>query len=170
MACAETGTGKTAAFVLPILDRLIRDDERDAGGGTARRTSVLILTPTRELAVQIEDDILGFAYHTPVSSIAVYGGVPVRAAGARAPGRRRHRGRDARAAAWITCAAGRPDFGSLTVLVLDEADRMMDMGFWPDVRRIVSALPTERQTLLFSATMPPEVRRAGTARSCATRG
>jgi ATP-dependent RNA helicase RhlE len=155
IACAETGTGKTAAFVLPILDRLIRGAERGAATDS-RRTSVLILTPTRELAVQIEDDILGFAYHTPVSSIAVYGGVPSEP-----------QERALRAGADIVVATpGRlmdhmrghaADFTGLHVLVLDEADRMMDMGFWPDVRHIVSALPSERQTLLFSATMPPEV-------------
>lgn len=156
IACAETGTGKTAAFVLPILDRLIRRGERETADERPQRTSVLILTPTRELAVQIEDDILGFAYHTPISSIAVYGGVPSEP-----------QERALRAGADIVVATpGRlldhmrtdaADFGGLTVLVLDEADRMMDMGFWPDVRRIVSALPLERQTLLFSATMPPEV-------------
>ena len=156
IACAETGTGKTAAFVLPILDRLIRRNEREGPEARSRRTSVLILTPTRELAVQIEDDILGFAYHTRISSIAVYGGVPSDP-----------QERALRAGADIVVATpGRlldhlrtvaADFGGLTVLVLDEADRMMDMGFWPDVRRIVSALPVDRQTLLFSATVPPEV-------------
>ena len=156
IACAETGTGKTAAFLLPILDHLIRDDD---GAGPAARpagTSVLILTPTRELAVQIEDDIQGFAYHTQVSSIAVYGGVPSDP-----------QERALRAGADIVVAtpgrlmdhmrAGAAEFSRLRVLVLDEADRMMDMGFWPDVRYIVSVLPIERQTLLFSATMPPEV-------------
>ena len=156
IACAETGTGKTAAFVLPILDRLIRDGERDADSTRPPATSVLILTPTRELAVQIEDDILGFAYHTVVSSIAVYGGVPAEP-----------QERALRAGADIVVATpgrlmdhmrgGAASFGGLRVLVLDEADRMMDMGFWPDVRHIVSTLPTERQTLLFSATVPPEV-------------
>ena len=156
IACAETGTGKTAAFVLPILDRLIRAGEQGVAAPGPGRTSVLILTPTRELAVQIEDDILGFAYHTPVSSIAVYGGVPSEP-----------QERALRAGADIVVATpGRlmdhmrghaADFTGLRVLVLDEADRMMDMGFWPDVRHIVSTLPSARQTLLFSATIPPEV-------------
>jgi len=156
IACAETGTGKTAAFLLPILDRLIREDDGAGAGAGPTGTSVLILTPTRELAVQIEDDILGFAYHTGVSSIAVYGGVPSDP-----------QERALRAGADIVVAtpgrlmdhmrAGAADFSRLRVLVLDEADRMMDMGFWPDVRFIVSVLPAERQTLLFSATIPPEV-------------
>jgi ATP-dependent RNA helicase RhlE len=160
IACAETGTGKTAAFVLPILDRLIA--RRAAGGDGDPRTSVLILTPTRELAVQIDDDIQGFAYYTGLSSAAVYGGVPAdpqeRALRAgvdivvATPGRLMDHMRN-----------GIGSFAGLDVLVLDEADRMMDMGFWPDVRRIVSSLPSERQTLLFSATMPDEVLRQARA-------
>jgi ATP-dependent RNA helicase RhlE len=154
LAGAETGTGKTAAFVLPILDSLIRRAE--AGIAALDRTTVLILTPTRELAVQIDDDIQGFAYHTKVSSVAVYGGVPSDP-----------QDRALRAGANIIVATpgrlmdhmrcGAVDFSGLDVLVLDEADRMMDMGFWPDVKRIVASLPAERQTLLFSATMTDEV-------------
>ena len=123
---------------------------------TAGRTTVLILTPTRELAVQIEDDIQGFAYHTPVSSVAVYGGLPSEP-----------QERALRAGVDIVVATpgrlmdhmrgGVARFDDLEVLVLDEADRMMDMGFWPDVTRIVQSCRTERQTLLFSATMPDEV-------------
>jgi ATP-dependent RNA helicase RhlE len=155
IACAETGTGKTAAFVLPILERLLLH-RTPAQLGDAARTAVLILTPTRELAVQIDDDIQGFAYHTGLSSVAVYGGAPAepqeRALRAgvdivvATPGRLMDHMRSA-----IT------DFSGLVVLVLDEADRMMDMGFWPDITRILSELPTARQTLLFSATMPDEV-------------
>jgi len=154
IACAETGTGKTAAFLLPILQRLIQ--RADQGVPTAGRTTVLVLTPTRELAVQIEDDIQGFAYHTPVSSVTVCGGLPSepqeRALKAgvdivvATPGRLMDHQR-----------GGVARFDDLEVLVLDEADRMMDMGFWPDVTRIVQSLPTERQTLLFSATIPDEV-------------
>jgi len=155
IACAETGTGKTAAFVLPILERLLAK-RTPAQLGEAARTAVLILTPTRELAVQIEDDIQGFAYHTALSSVAVYGGAPSDP-----------QERALRAGVDLVVATpgrlmdhmrmGATDFSGLDVLVLDEADRMMDMGFWPDITRILSELPTTRQTLLFSATMPNEV-------------
>jgi ATP-dependent RNA helicase RhlE len=154
IACAETGTGKTAAFVLPLLDRLVRRTRQEPEART--RTRVLVLTPTRELAVQIDDDVQGFAYHAGVSSMAVYGGAPMepqsRALEAGVP--------------FVIATPGRlldhmrantADFSALEVLVLDEADRMLDMGFWPDVRRIVSDLPPGRQTLLFSATMPDEI-------------
>jgi ATP-dependent RNA helicase RhlE len=115
-----------------------------------------VLAPTRELAVQIEDQIHGLAYHTTVSSAAVYGGVEMgmqeRALKAgvdvivATPGRLMDHMRQQNA-----------DLGAIELLVLDEADRMLDMGFWPDVQRIISALPSQRQTLLFSATMPDEV-------------
>ncbi len=154
IARAETGTGKTAAFVLPILARLLgRSASEEAPGA---RTTVLVLTPTRELAVQIEDDIQGFAYHTATTSVAVYGGAPADP-----------QERALRAGVDIVVAtpgrlmdhmgAGVTDFSALEVLVLDEADRMMDMGFWPDIVRILADLPTKRQTLLFSATIPDEV-------------
>lgn len=157
LASAETGSGKTVAFVLPILERLLT--ALDAGGPEAvAGTRALVLAPTRELAVQIEDAIQGLTYHTPVTSAAVYGGVPMDP-----------QDRALRAGATIVVATpGRlldhmrgdaASFGSLDVLVLDEADRMMDMGFWPDVQRIVAALPPVRQTLLFSATLPDEVLR-----------
>ncbi len=155
IACAETGTGKTAAFVLPILERLLAR-RTAAQVGDAARTAVLILTPTRELAVQIEDDIEGFSYHTGLSSVAVYGGSPSDP-----------QERALRSGVDIVVATpgrlmdhmrmGATDFSALEVLVLDEADRMMDMGFWPDITRIVSELPHDRQTLMFSATMPEEV-------------
>jgi ATP-dependent RNA helicase RhlE len=160
IGCAETGTGKTAAFVLPILIRLIRED-REAGPRLSHHaTRALILAPTRELATQIDDEIQGFAYHAPVASVAVYGGVPMepqeRALKAgvdivvATPGRLLDHAR-----------SGIGDYSKLEVFVLDEADRMMDMGFWPDVRRIAELLPKDRQvqTMLFSATMPEEVMR-----------
>jgi ATP-dependent RNA helicase RhlE len=156
IGCADTGTGKTAAFLLPILNRLLRT--RAAAPEERGYTRVLILSPTRELAVQIEDDVQGFSYHTDLTSIAVYGGVPMdqqeRALKSgvdivvATPGRLMDHMRN-----------GAVSFDKLDTLVLDEADRMMDMGFWPDVRRIVASLPdtAARQTLLFSATMPDEV-------------
>ena len=151
IACAETGTGKTAAFLVPILQRFLHE-----APSQPPRTRALILAPTRELAVQIEDQVQGLTYHTTVSSVAVYGGVPMDI-----------QERALRAGVDIVVATpGRlmdhmrhdsVDLTGLEVLVLDEADRMLDMGFWPDVRRIMSALPAVRQTLLFSATMPGEV-------------
>jgi ATP-dependent RNA helicase RhlE len=166
IACAETGTGKTAAFVVPMLQRLLTprsnadavSSEGDNGGMRPGRSRVLVLAPTRELAVQIEDEIHGLSYHTNVTSAAVYGGVEMTA-----------QERALRAGVDIIVATpGRlmdhmrqqnADLGGIDLLVLDEADRMMDMGFWPDVRRIIAAVPGKRQTLLFSATMPDEVMR-----------
>src|SRR5262249_10010246 len=120
------------------------------------KSSVIVLAPTRELAIQIEDEIHGLAYHTTVTSAAVYGGVEMgpqeRALKAgvdiivATPGRLMDHMRQQNA-----------DLSGVELLVLDEADRMMDMGFWPDVRRIIAAIPSARQTLLFSATMPNEV-------------
>jgi len=153
IGCAETGTGKTAAFVVPTLQRLLEDQARGVPSGISR---VLVLAPTRELAVQIEDEIHGLAYHTTITSAAVYGGVELgpqeRALKAgvdiivATPGRLMDHMRQQNA-----------DLSGIELLVLDEADRMMDMGFWPDVRRIIQALPPARQTLLFSATLPDEV-------------
>ena len=157
IGCAQTGTGKTAAFVLPILHRLLASDAAD--GTTAPRgyTRVLILAPTRELAVQIDDEIQGFAYYTGLSSAPIYGGVHM------SP-----QDQALRAGVDIVVATpGRlldhmrgdgPKFEKIEAFVLDEADRMMDMGFWPDVRRIADKLPKAGlQTMLFSATLPDEV-------------
>ena len=167
IACANTGTGKTAAFVVPTLQWLLTHparplESRDGGPDpeqTPLKSRVLVLAPTRELAVQIEDEIHGLAYHTNISSAAVYGGVEMgmqeRALKAgvdiivATPGRLMDHMRQQNA-----------DLSGIELLVLDEADRMMDMGFWPDVRRIIATLPPStsgRQTLLFSATMPNEV-------------
>jgi ATP-dependent RNA helicase RhlE len=151
IACAETGTGKTAAFLVPILQRFLH-----ALPTRPAATRALVLAPTRELAVQIEDQVQGLTYHTAISSVAVYGGVAMDI-----------QERALRAGVDIVVATpGRlmdhmrhdsTDFTGLEVLVLDEADRMLDMGFWPDVQRILSKLPADRQTLLFSATMYGEV-------------
>ena len=145
---AVTGSGKTAAFLLPIIQRLTKHP--------ARRTRVLVLSPTRELAVQTEAMLKDLAGATGIRGKAVYGGVGMQLqeralrAGVdmvmATPGRLLdHLGR------------GYVDFRDLQVLVLDEADRMLDMGFLPDVREIISTLPKRRQTLLFSATIPREV-------------
>ena len=160
IASAETGTGKTAAYLLPVLDRLLKQGVADKNAPLSRQTKVLVLGPTRELVVQIEDDLQGFVYHTGLTSVAIFGGTPI---GAQAqalsagvdvvvatPGRLLDHLR-----------SGIPSFAQLDTLILDEADRMLDMGFWPDVRRIVSNIPSRhgseksnRQTLLFSATIP----------------
>jgi ATP-dependent RNA helicase RhlE len=145
---AQTGTGKTAAFLLPILEQLL---DRPRG-----RIHALVLTPTRELAVQAESFLKKLGRHTPLRGAAVYGGVGM------ADQERALRG----GAEIIVATPGRlldhmnrgyVDLRSLRILVLDEADRMLDMGFLPDVRRILSHVPRERQTMLFSATMPPEI-------------
>ncbi len=166
IACAETGTGKTCAFVVPTLQQILTADigrpPRAVIDPAAkpvpsdRKSRVLVLAPTRELAVQIEDEIHGLAYHTAVTSAAVYGGVEMgpqeRALKAgvdiivATPGRLMDHMRQQNA-----------DLTGVELLILDEADRMMDMGFWPDVRRIITAMPLPRQTLLFSATMPDDV-------------
>ncbi|HXG90592.1 MAG TPA: DEAD/DEAH box helicase [Vicinamibacterales bacterium] len=148
LACAQTGTGKTAAFLLPILHRLI-DAPR-------RTTRVLILTPTRELAAQILEDFNALAVHTPLTGASVYGGVGM--------GPQEHAFRAG--VDVIVATPGRlldharapyAKLQGLEYLVLDEADRMLDMGFLPDIRRILRHIPAKRQTLFFSATMPPAI-------------
>jgi len=148
LACAMTGSGKTAAFLLPILQRLA---ERQSSA-----TRALVLTPTRELAAQIAEHLAGLAAYTPMTGAAIYGGV---ASGPQESAFRR--GVDV-----LVATPGRlldhfqneyARLDGLAVLVLDEADRMLDMGFLPDVRRVLAALPRHRQTLLFSATLPPPI-------------
>ncbi|HEU5181061.1 MAG TPA: DEAD/DEAH box helicase [Candidatus Polarisedimenticolia bacterium] len=148
LACASTGSGKTAAFLLPILQRLA---PRPRGV-----TRALILTPTRELAAQVHEDLEELATHTPVTGAAVFGGVGM--------GPQEHALRSG--VDVIVATPGRlldhlrhpyARLAGLEVLVLDEADRMLDMGFLPDVRRILQRLPRKRQTLFFSATMPREI-------------
>src|SRR5919197_1603831 len=145
---AQTGTGKTAAFVLPILQRL-----SDGKRGALR---ALILVPTRELAEQVASSIKAYGRHTHLKGAAVYGGV-----GMEPQTRALKHGADIVVATpgrlLDHMERGHVDFSRLEVLVLDEADRMLDMGFAPDVRRILAALPAERQTMLFSATISPEV-------------
>jgi ATP-dependent RNA helicase RhlE len=143
-----TGSGKTAAFLLPILHGL--------HGKPRGTTRALILTPTRELAAQIAEDLAGLARHTPLTAAAVYGGV-----GLGAQEKALRRGVDV-----VVATPGRlldhfrhgyAALRGLEVLVIDEADRMLDVGFLPDIRRIMSHVPARRQTLLFSATLPPEI-------------
>src|SRR5688572_2545386 len=148
LACAQTGSGKTAAFLLPILHRLM-DKPR-------RTTRALVLTPTRELAAQILEDFNALAVHTPLTGASVYGGVGM--------GPQEHAFRSG--VDVIIATPGRlldhfkAQYASLAgveYLVLDEADRMLDMGFLPDIRRILKHIPARRQTLFFSATMPPPI-------------
>ena len=152
IACAQTGTGKTAAFVLPILHKIITSE--------TKHINTLILVPTRELAQQIDQQIEAMAYYIEVSSVAVYGGSD----GVTWEQQKRalKKGADIVIATPGRLIAllnmGAIDFSQLQHLVLDEADRMLDMGFVEDIERIVSELPKQRQTLLFSATMPPKIR------------
>jgi ATP-dependent RNA helicase RhlE len=149
MGLAQTGTGKTAAFVLPILERLLP--------GPRGRIRVLIVAPTRELAEQINDNIVELGKKTNIRSATVYGGV-----GLNPQIQKLRAGTEI-----IVACPGRlldhlnqkhADLSRLEVLVLDEADRMFDMGFLPDIRRILKYVPAKRQTLLFSATMPDDIR------------
>ncbi len=152
IACAQTGTGKTAAYVLPILDKILQTKHR--------HLNTLILAPTRELAQQIDQQIEGFSYFLDISSIAVYGGGDGNIFNQQQKAIRQ--GADiiiatpGRLIAHLTSNAVKLD--QLEHLVLDEADRMLDMGFYDDIIRIISYLPEKRQTLLFSATMPPKIR------------
>ena len=153
LGCAQTGTGKTAAFALPLLQRLAADGaDRTRGRGPR----ALVISPTRELAAQIGEDMRAYGRYMPLAGGVIFGGVsqvPQVAA--------LRRGIDV-----LIATPGRlldligqrhVSLDRVSVLVLDEADRMLDMGFLPDVRRIIATLPARRQTLLFSATMPPEI-------------
>jgi Superfamily II DNA and RNA helicases len=153
IACAQTGTGKTAAYLLPVLNRIAK--EKPKGINT------LIIAPTRELVLQIDQQIEGFSYFTGATSVAVYGGGEGAAFD-------QQKAALVQGAEIIVATPGRllshinlkySNFGTVEHLILDEADRMLDMGFFDDIMRIVSELPKERQTLLFSATMPPKIRK-----------
>ena len=152
IACAQTGTGKTAAFILPVLDELAKDNKHE--------TKVLVIVPTRELALQIDQQIQGFAYFTPVESMAIYGG---------GTGSEWDQQKKALTSGTEIIVAtpgklishlnmGYVKFEHLKYLILDEADRMLDMGFYDDIQKIITYLPKERQTLMFSATMPPKIK------------
>jgi superfamily II DNA/RNA helicase len=153
IACAQTGTGKTAAYLLPTMHRILESNDRNS-------ISTLIVAPTRELALQIDNALTGFAYFSGISSIAVYGG---------GSGESFDREKKALTTGTdiIVATPGRllahlnlgyVKLEKLKTLILDEADRMLDMGFFEDIMRIVRYLPQDRQTLMFSATMPPRIR------------
>lgn len=153
IACAQTGTGKTAAFVLPILDKLTKTKANN-------KVNTIIIAPTRELAKQIDRQIEGFSYFTNSSSYPIYGG----GTGVEFDNQKQalKKGADI-----IICTPGRLlahldfnyfDTSGVIHFILDEADRMLDMGFYDDIMKIANELPKERQNLLFSATMPPKIR------------
>lgn len=154
IACAQTGTGKTAAYILPLLNKIVRQEE------DLRHLNTLVIAPTRELALQIDQQVEGFAYFLGVSSLPVYGGSD----GATWDQQRKamESGADIIIATpgrlMALLQAGTINLSHLKHLVLDEADRMLDMGFYDDIVRIIKQLPANRQTLLFSATMPPKIR------------
>jgi superfamily II DNA/RNA helicase len=152
IACAQTGTGKTAAFLLPIMNYI--SEKRPS------HTHTLILVPTRELAIQIDQQIQGLAYTLNITSLAVYGGGD-------GSGWDQEKAALSRGADIIVATPGRlishlnqgyVKFSQIEVLVLDEADRMLDIGFYDDIMHITSYVPKKRQTLMFSATMPPKIR------------
>ncbi|MEC8351300.1 MAG: DEAD/DEAH box helicase, partial [Pseudomonadota bacterium] len=152
MAAAQTGTGKTAGFTLPLIERLSKDPK--AGGNKVR---ALVLAPTRELALQVSENVEQYAKHSNVSSFVVYGGVKINPQMMRL-----RKGVDI-----LVATPGRlldlhnqnaVKFDDLEVLILDEADRMLDMGFIHDIKRIIAKLPAKRQNLMFSATFSDEIR------------
>ena len=152
IASAQTGTGKTAAFILPVLNELANDHRHE--------TKVLVIVPTRELALQIDQQIQGFSYFTPVESIAIYGG------GSGSEWDQQKRALTSGTEIIVATPGklishlnmGYVKFEHLRYLILDEADRMLDMGFYEDIQKIITYLPKERQTLMFSATMPPKIK------------
>ncbi len=152
IACVQTGTGKTASYLLPVLQHISISEKK--------YTKALILAPTRELAQQIDQQVEGLAYFAGISSIAVYGGgdgmIYEQQRRAMIDGVDIVIATPGRLIAHL--ASGVIKLDHLQYLVLDEADRMLDMGFYEDILRIISSLPKERQTLLFSATMPPKIR------------
>ena len=159
ISCAQTGTGKTAAYILPLLTNLAYDDH------DPDKLNAIIMAPTRELAQQIDQQIEGFGFYVPFSSVAIYGGKDNGAWGTQVTGLQR--GADV-----VIATPGRLlsqmniydiDFSGVKYFILDEADRMLDMGFYDDIMTIVRKLPADRQTIMFSATMPPKIRQMAKA-------
>ena len=159
ISCAQTGTGKTAAYILPLLTNLAYDDH------DPNKLNAIIMAPTRELAQQIDQQMEGFGYYVPFSSVAIYGGKDNGAWGTQVTGLQK--GADI-----VIATPGRllsqmniydVDFSGIKYFILDEADRMLDMGFYDDIMTIVRKLPKERQTIMFSATMPENIRRMAKA-------
>jgi len=159
IACAQTGTGKTAAYILPLLTNLAFDDH------DPDKLNAIIMAPTRELAQQIDQQMEGFGYYVPFSSVPIYGGKDNGAWGTQVTGLQK--GADI-----VIATPGRllsqmniydVDFSGVKYFILDEADRMLDMGFYDDIMTIVRKLPKDRQTIMFSATMPDKIRRMAKA-------
>ena len=159
ISCAQTGTGKTAAYILPLLTNLAFDQHDE------NKLNAIIMAPTRELAQQIDQQMQGFGYYVPFSSVAIYGGNDSGAWGTQVTGLQK--GADIAIA-----TPGRllslmniynVDFSGVKYFILDEADRMLDMGFYDDIMTIVKRLPKERQTIMFSATMPENIRKMAKA-------
>jgi superfamily II DNA/RNA helicase len=154
ISCAQTGTGKTAAFILPLLTNLLYDNH------DPNKLNAIIMAPTRELAQQIDQQMEGFGFYVPFSSVAIYGGNDGGAWGTQSTGLQK--GADI-----VIATPGRLlslmniyniDFSGVKYFILDEADRMLDMGFLPDISRILKLLPQSRQSLMFSATFSPEIK------------
>ena len=159
ISCAQTGTGKTAAYILPLLTNLAFDNH------DPDKLNAIIMAPTRELAQQIDQQMEGFGYYVPFSSVAIYGGKDNGAWGTQVTGLQK--GADI-----VIATPGRllsqmniynVDFSGIKYFILDEADRMLDMGFYDDIMTIVRQLPKDRQTIMFSATMPPKIRQMAKA-------
>ena len=159
ISCAQTGTGKTAAYILPLLTNLEYDNHDPS------KLNAIIMAPTRELAQQIDQQMEGFGFYVPFSSVAIYGGNDSGAWGTQVTGLQK--GADI-----VIATPGRLlsqmniydiDFSGVKYFILDEADRMLDMGFYDDIMTIVNKLPKERQTIMFSATMPTNIRKMAKA-------
>ena len=159
ISCAQTGTGKTAAFILPLLTNLLYDDH------DPNKLNAIIMAPTRELAQQIDQQMEGFGFYVPFSSVAIYGGNDGGAWGTQSTGLQK--GADI-----VIATPGRLlslmniyniDFSGVKYFILDEADRMLDMGFYDDIMAVVNRLPKDRQTIMFSATMPANIRKMAKA-------